>query len=118
MRSSVFTSIQATTDAQVALIASVDLLILNYHSNTAISMVLNASRSWMLYNQVDPLFILWNTIFLPTRPSQQDGRYFQGLYVYAAMQRGAQGHYLFAYSSPGGDPFYPLDARESQSPVF
>eukprot|EP00040_Diaphanoeca_grandis_P035597 m.224315 g.224315 ORF g.224315 m.224315 type:complete len:2544 (-) comp33425_c1_seq2:150-7781(-) len=91
---SVFTSIESNTSVKLGFADNVDLVILNHHSEEAIRALKtrNANVSFMLYNQAS--------------------RYRAGAYLYRLATLGGLGHYQFALSSPGADPYYALDARE------
>jgi hypothetical protein len=105
VKTSVHTSLDDPTSLKgqrvLAVAAVVDLVILNHHTLAAIHaiQVANPATEWMLYNQ----------------GSIRGGgstRYATGLYVFLLRALGCKGHYLFALSSPGADPYYALDARE------
>eukprot|EP00041_Stephanoeca_diplocostata_P029927 m.893236 g.893236 ORF g.893236 m.893236 type:complete len:1699 (+) comp23658_c0_seq4:664-5760(+) len=91
---SVFTSITTNDTTRLAFAQDVDVVILNHHTAETIAQLrgVNPRVNVLLYNQAS--------------------RYGSGLYVYRMLGHGVQGHYQFALSSPGSDPYYALDARE------
>lgn len=91
---SVFTSITSNDTTRLAFALDVDFVILNHHTADTIAQlqVINPKVTLLLYNQAS--------------------RYGCGLYLYRVLDLGVKGHYQFALSSPGSDPYYALDARE------
>ncbi|MBS0242000.1 MAG: hypothetical protein JSS20_07470, partial [Proteobacteria bacterium] len=89
---SVFTSFTSPSDPAAALAGKVDRLFLNHHSAAAFDLIRKRGSTCSLYNQ--------------------SGRYRRGIYLYRIRQRGCLGHMQYAFSAPGADPWYGLDARE------
>jgi hypothetical protein len=90
---SVFTSlVDGSAETAPLLDGAVDLAILTHHSAYALRRVANASARFMTYNLGD--------------------RYGAGVYQFRLRAEGCLGHYQFAFSSVGADPYYALDARE------
>ena len=91
---SVYTSFESAESVKVGFADDVDMVILNHHSIEGIAALKerNPDVDFMLYNQAS--------------------RYYAGAYLWAVRRLGGKGHYQFALSSPGADPYYALDARE------
>ena len=88
----VFTSVPSLVDARAVLLDEVDMPILNHHSKAVVEYMHNRSQPFMLYNQ--------------------GTRFRLGVYQFRLRQYGCLGHYQFAFSSVGADPYYGLDGRE------
>lgn len=91
-RTAVFTSLLGRSDPRAALADEVDLVLLNHHDEAALRGLARRGRAFALYNQAT--------------------RYHRGVYLDRLRALGGQGHYQFAFSSVGADPYDALDARE------
>ena len=91
-KTSVFTSITSSTTDYARLVESVDLLILNQHSEAGIQYIRDQGKEFALYNR--------------------GTRYRIGVYLHKLREFGVTGHFQFAAQSVGADPYYALDARE------